>query len=873
GIKAQAEKAVQDWESVFRGKRDGLFQLMDRASVVVGPQTELEERGYRGETLKLSRSVIEDVDELFIMSSATGRVLQDARMEVRPNGLLGKWTNRFSRSRYERALSLLSEKAIRFEKGDPVRVLFEGRQEDENALLGKLEDYQPFERSFEELMARFDEKASRAVANLDRVETSWGRLAPTLEGISTGVTMLSDREETLQHLSRSDNRFGLSSIFDQLLPAITNRQKSAVEMGQGDPVTALEVPAAEAERMIREGQRLCQAVIEARSSHFPDVRSAAANLEKAGRMTGWIDEGYNALSDRADSLGAMGADRPIASEIQNLQDDLVAMKGRVVTAADLSRRADTELRDLIDALVSKVVRVRASIGKASGLGEEVILNENRLSPDHMIEEAELELAGARAAIDQGGVASANKAFQRIERLMTKGGDIVALSEEAFATVPEKLTEGRAERDRLRLAMERPAAMLEDMKDHYDPAVLSLSERDGLKLSGQDDLGDSLVDAERHLKAMETSLEKSETAYQSGRYVAAAGRMETAANEAGFAGHQLALVEDHHTALKQAEEANPGAINALQAKLEELRENVDDRRTTRPTIETYGRLLLDAAAWENQLSGPRPNPFELQREIQRGGETTDEIRLRIAGDRERHSETEAEVRAAQRAIEVTGEWVNRARQDRIPDSDAISESNRRFEKESEDLSATLRELRIDHNDWTRLHQSASEVIAGTTATAGTLREEVAAARTAVKAIRSASSAVREASGWTGRYGIHVTGSPGATHLRQAEEHLNSGHYREAARHAYSARKEAEAAIRKARQEEAMERDRRRRAARRAARRRRAAAIGGSSNSGFGGFRSGGGFSSGRSSSGGGFSSGGGSSSSGGSAGSGFSRSGW
>ena len=68
-------------------KTTALYGLLDRRGDVFGASLEDAAQRYTGETLRLSQQSIQDVDELLIMSSCAGRVLQEAEKLLRKKGL------------------------------------------------------------------------------------------------------------------------------------------------------------------------------------------------------------------------------------------------------------------------------------------------------------------------------------------------------------------------------------------------------------------------------------------------------------------------------------------------------------------------------------------------------------------------------------------------------------------------------------------------------------------------------------------------------------------------------------------------------------------------------------------------------------------
>ena len=231
------------WERGFEDKTDQLFELLDRTTVVVGSEIDLPNRGYTGETLRLGKQTIEDVDQLFIMSSTVARILGEARLEVYPKYGFQRIYNRFGISRYQSAMRKLRDDLITFSPVDGIELLSREkvRRGKPESLLGKLESYEPFALTFPKLVEEFNRRAERATGALDLIEDSWASISGEFDDVRRAVNEAGGFEEEIL-ADGGDGLFPLLAVFVDLLPSAQADLDSAVSLGASDPVGALAGP-------------------------------------------------------------------------------------------------------------------------------------------------------------------------------------------------------------------------------------------------------------------------------------------------------------------------------------------------------------------------------------------------------------------------------------------------------------------------------------------------------------------------------------------------------------------------------------------------------------------------------------------------------
>ena len=333
--KAEAEALLSAWEAGAHEKRDGLFALLDRTSVVVGSAVDLSERGYAGETLRLGEQTIADVDELFIMSSAVERVLREARgLVVSGLGARGA-VNLFSSDNYFKAMRLLRDEPITFAPEEGIELIVRGSREETRSLLGKLESYKPFALSFNELIGEFNVRAGRALESLDRIENAWATIHGELDAVDAVVDEAEERASAIVARASEDGLFVVPGFAGSWLRSARDDLGAAVAMAAGDPVGALAGPLPVARRKATEGLALCDALDRARSVTLPAMRRNADALAESGQANGWIMGALNALSGEAERLCLAGASESVAGRVSAFDGAVVALAGRVELACSL----------------------------------------------------------------------------------------------------------------------------------------------------------------------------------------------------------------------------------------------------------------------------------------------------------------------------------------------------------------------------------------------------------------------------------------------------------------------------------------------------------------------------------------------------------
>lgn len=856
--KKEAEALYHSWKEQLRGKFDELFQLMDRAGMIAGSSFDLHELGFAGTTEQLAREAIKCVDELFIMSSATDRVMEEVETLIAPRAPLARLLNGFSARRYRQSVRLLSGEPIGFDDRDRLASILRMPDAGETkkqtrSLLGKLEDYEPFKLSFEKLIAAYDTRQALAKAHITRLEAGIDGLPLTQQELSATLEGLSNRADELALLATDDRLFPLDSLRGNLLPATEKSLIVAAEIGETDPVASYETLIPESSRLVNESKTLVALVDQFRDRDLPRISKSADQLRDLGRSTSWIAEGMTALVNRSEEAAQKAAAESAAALISGLDDDLARFTGRALSCVELTLRARGAVTDRIVVESETLAGAQSDLSSRLGLGPEKLLSEPGLSPIEKLELARHGVAVALSAIDRGEAGTALRDLDESDRCLDDASALIQLSLDSADTHAEKIAELREAHRTLEAAIEPAATKLGEMKEAYAPSVLLFSAPYADKVNGPQTVLDCVDRAVRRIEEASREFGESAGAFAAGELIRALGVLETIANELDFARHQLALIDDQYGALKTAEGAIPASLEEKRSRHRDLGVLVSDRRTCQSTITEHERAGAEITAlFEDQAKGGG-DPFVRLRRCGEVGQSLNAIDDGIRADWKAHEMADAAATGARAALTFCHSYLREAQSDGIPDSRVLTRAIQRHAELTAELDAIVTSMTEAHREWPDCFNRINDLTGEVAKVRSTLEQELTAARDAAGEINAASGAIADIHRWRSSHSVTANRRAGNLSLATAKQHLSRGLYAEARQSAIAARGEA---LRELQRAKAAESAKVRAAA--AAASRAAAMSRSSSSSGFSSFGS---------------SSSSGFSSSSFSSGSGFSRSGW
>ena len=863
--KTEAEALFRNWKEQLRGRFDELFQLMDRAGLVVGSSRDLDDRGYAGTTEQLAREAIRTVDELFIMSTATDRVMEEAGRLIAPRSPFGQIQNAFSPGRYRRGIRLLGGEPIGFDDRDGLASILDGsdpaarerKERKPRSLLGRIEDYEPFKLSFAQLIEAYDARQKLAKGHIDRLAAGIDGLPRNQQSLLAKAGSLSDRADRLSLFANEDRLFPLETLRTVLLPEVERGLMLASDLGKTDPVASFETLLPVSERHVAEAGILLDRIARFREEELPRIIESRRLLRELGRSTAWMEEGLSALVQRSERIAADAVGAGVADPLAAFDDDLTRFTGRGLACIELTRRAREDLSRRMDALHGSLADARGDLSAKLGLAPGRILVEPGLSPAEKLETARCGIEVALSAIDRGEAGAALEDLDEAERCLDDAGEFIRLSvdsAEDHREISEALTNEHRE---IESALPPAAEKLREMQDHYAPSVLLFSAPYGDEVEGPQSVVECVDRAGRLLASAAERLGESAEAFAAGSLIRARGLLETAADELGFARHQVALVEDHHAALKTAEAAIAPSLEKNRSRHRDLAVLMADPRTCRSTLtehlSTGGQI--EALGEEHERGGG--DPFVRLRRSTAAGEALNAVDDGVRADWKAHALAESAATGARAALAFCQSHLHEAEHDGITDSGALSGAIRRHGELAGELDRIAVALEEAHGEWPDWYDRINALTGEISEVKATLESELAAARDAVAEINAASNAIAEVHRWRSRYSVAINRQAGAGGLVAAKERLANGLYAKARELAIAAKGVALHEIQEAQAAESAKARAAAAAASAAAARRQSFSSSSSSS-----FRS---SSSSRSSSG--------FSRSGGSSGSGFSRSGW
>jgi hypothetical protein len=868
GRKQEALALVEVWSKALDEKTFALFSLLERTHRIVGASREEASQRYAGETLRLSQQIIRDVDELMIMSACATRILNGARGLATPAGAAGRFINLFAAAKYKGTIRRLRDEPIVFQPEEGLELAIRGSKTERERLLGSLESYQPFKLSFNELIAGFNQRAGRALASLDQVETSLVKGGGLLEATQEAIRAAQAMEDEIGAAGRIDNQFLVTPAFSALLPAARNDLAEATRMSVRDPVGALQTSGASASQKAGDALELVRLARDFQQTLRPALRDAVSQLDAVPLQTGWISAAVTQRSTRADELARQALTSAIAPAIAALREDLnklVECAAQTV-ALDLVRRG--KARKSIEDADALIASARQELAVLLTRNASEILREPEHDPSDRVSQARGQIEGSKAALERGDVAAAQGALDAVASLTAAAAMLVESTRTAFAAHAGEIAARRTETGRLENLVPEHDGILAQLRSRYDSQALLLGQGDPTHPNANGTIEDNLQEVQGHLTAAREMTDRAARLFRDAQILQAAEVLVQVAARQAEAGFRLQEVVEKQQRLRETGAANETLDQQLQNRIHGMESTLNDPRTMEAAMRAFDSAAQRLAAAGRLRAATPCNPFQVAAELAAVRGALDSVADQVRCDWDLHAEADRSLKAAAAQIENAGRLSREAATDNVPDSPAIQQARQMFENLAAALSQAQSRLPVPHGDWRILDAEADRITNEAGRAAAALRGELQAAQTALAALSAAAAHVRSAGGWTGGFGVAILGAPGSDFLAQARALLGRGDYQQTWRLAEAARaaaqaaiEEAEAEVRRRRraEEERQERERRQREA--AEQRRRDSMNHSSFSSGSSGFSHSG------------FSSSSGSSHSSFSSGSGTSRSGW
>ncbi|MBN2506672.1 MAG: hypothetical protein JXQ71_08260 [Verrucomicrobia bacterium] len=816
----EALSLLDAWTKALDEKTVALFALLERTHTIVGPSSAAAVQRFAGRTLDLSRQIIQDVDELIIMSACAQRLLTEGKTLARPTAAGPRLFNLFSTRQYRAAIRRLRDEPIVFQPEEGLALVVQGPKSERDTLLGPLESYQPFKLSFNELIAAFNRRAERALANLDRVAEALTRSGATLESVQQHLRQARTAEPDLAPPEAADRPFRLQPVFAELLPSAGAQADQAASLAIRDPVGALETHAATAQQQTADALALTQLALEFHRVMQPKLQDAANALAIVPLHTDWIDAAVAELSARADALAAQALHANAAPGIATVRDALNQLVERAAQTQALDHQRRTETQPSVDNTDALIGAARRDLGQALKLSPDAVLREQGQDPSECLAQGRQQLDSVKAALERGDVPAAQAGLDAAHARIAEATAVVDATRQAFSAHTDTLAAHRRETQRLDHAAPEHERLLVEIEAACAPSVLLLGAGDPTHPNANGTIQDNLRETRELLAAARALADQADRAFRIAHVLEAAQQLEQVAACHAQAGFRLQEIVDKHQRLQNTEAANGLLCTQLATRLETLAATIQDSRTMPATVQAFDAARQQLAQAERRRAATPRDPFQLALDLAAVQQTLNSVANHARRDADLHAEAQRSLSAAASQLEIARRLNRDASADSIPDSAAIGQAARTLDDCAAALARAQAAFQTPHGDWPLLDAEADRITSEAARQAATLRGELAAAQSSLAALSAAATLVRNARAWTGPFGVLIAGAPGADLLSQARAALNRGDYPQAGRLADTARRLAETAIaqaeaealrRRRAEEERRERERRARQA--------------------------------------------------------------
>ena len=674
--KSEAHQLHDLWEKGLSEKTTALFGLLDRRSGVIGTSVDEAAQRYSGGTLQLCQQIIQDVDELFIMSSCAGRVLQDASGLVAPAVVWPKLANFFFAGSYRQAIALLRDHPIAFKPEDGLELVVRGARTERDRLIGGLASYKPFTMTFNELIEAFNQRAQRALSSLDLLESSLVAAPETFKAVRQSLDQTRAEQEALASAAEKDGYLDLRRVFEELLPSAQKALSSAHQTAITNPVDALQAEGARAKQQAADAAALVNAIQNARKQTLPKAREAADALTPSSIDVSWMDAALRQLSIHADQAAQRALTSSAETEIAALQKGFAELEDRCQQGVVLDKvRRDQSIPQIAETTAT-IKKAREEIGAGLGKAPGEALREEGCDPTDYVAQAQAQLEGGFAALSRGDIPAARNAFEAVANLTTRASEIVKASLEAFSSHRQILNSLQTEARRVAALVPEHAGILAAISSGYASSVLALGAGDPAHPNANGTLADNIQETESHLASVRVTLDSAAAAFAQARVLESSRLLLAAKGLLDTACHRLSEIQEKQKRLVETDAANRQFLEQMDQRRQECGRLANELTSMFPTLQACDEAarLFDAA--RAAVLAEIRDPFEAAAALAQVKLAFDAVADRARCDRDVYEQAGRSLAAAASQLAVAQGAAKRTATDNLPDSSCRSTSLRR-----------------------------------------------------------------------------------------------------------------------------------------------------------------------------------------------------
>ena len=794
-IMQKAQQALADREASIRRETDQLDRLFMRNEDILGSREKVDARGYVGKTRELALSAFQYVDDLFIINKEIKRVLNEARSLATPADPWNQLVNLFSASHYQQALEHISGKPLKFSRVTGIPTLFRdaqlsGTTSGPSELPGSagISTELPDEISltFEQIHAALEQRGQQAEQALSTIETCMTSVQDRLNQAQQDLQEVFEQDRALAQATAQDGLFQMANNFEHLIPAIQANIKAADDSSVFDAVHAVQGPLHQAQQQLLEARQLSHSIREARADLLPHLKACEQALAASGTTSAWIPLELQSLTERANQLFARAVSSSIASPIEQLTQDMAALKQRGSHLVELAEQLQKTHGTAVKQLAERIELARHELAKQLGASVDQVLREIDSNPEACLTRAQASLDAAQAMLQQGRCDAVVSAIETVRTEIDQADRLVVESKKAARDFQDNRQQLVQLIDDQQHRIPPLHEQVQQVRSAFamDALLIRESTHDGAE--AQPAAGDQpqpehlevvLQHATTQLAVARQYLAAAELAYERTHVLSAAQSLDQTARSVALATQKLQQIGDHVERLQSQTQENRLLQERNEQALQVLAGAHSNALVMARTLVAIKQVQETVA--QNRITieavQAAPNPFATARDLAQTRQSLEQLQAQIIGDQQAHAEARRAVSGAAQQLTLAGNLVRQSQADGIPDSSQITQTSSRVAALARELQQVEGELNQPHGDWTIVDEHAARLQSMLSEATQTLSQELRVAGEALTTFQQASQAVIEAENWSGPWGIRITGTPGVQELEQARRSLQLGNY--------------------------------------------------------------------------------------------------
>lgn len=766
-----AKAELEAWNGAFRRNSELASRLYQRCAVVIGSSSDLPRRGLTGQTVKISREVLRQVDLAWFHLAGLRTLADNASHRLTPKGFFARISAGASTKSALLALATLREGEVEIGAESATHQL---RTASNNPAAELLFEQQSRALLLEAGALRHEAEANLtgAQAALDLIEKVWADLDNAFVETRQQLDQLSTKERELTTEAAEDGLLAVPALFETLIDSAERLFVESSEQSTSDPAHVLEMKLPLVNERAEVGLRVIQAILNFRTTTLPRILDAETDYAQQDLDARWIGLRLDDIAKQANDVCRLAAGDDAMHALKQFEENLETLSNESREALQIIETWRGRVVPIISQAGQEMERARKQVAGRLQLPPDRVMGEHEDQPARLLRQAELHGETIVAALSTGNVPLARETLDEASKLIRKAETSTAQYAREAIVQPETWAEFDQRINKLKRSFQSVKEAVHGLAERIPEPLLVIESFSTKQDESQVPLLEALSRLESVVSQLGNRRETHERVYRSGALFE--GRKLTRQTA-----KILALAEEETVWLSSQIERFADAGTALNLRLNRVEKQVDSLlnaesnfKVRQSTLDRISELQASLHELQNGAERQLSSPMVLNRTAHDLLRECDMAKRLISADESLHG-------LAESVLAEISDYLHSAAPERSGNKKKKGAEDSPIHRLRKTHESLLPLCTRPHEDWASLDHKANDLHADICRQIAANADAAGAAGEACDAVMNAAELVRKLSAWTSDHEVVPQANAAVRMLKNARQALRHRQY-EAAR---------------------------------------------------------------------------------------------